>query len=124
MLSHYRNVLDPFEVAEIEVWPFWDFQETSTRDVKAKAFLNSAEYTVFQLALNRSSFRAVLNEKDIVPTAAIELPISYRARIVPDSLYSQRKHPDVRIARRATTIANLARVISERMFRKAFGAPL
>ena len=32
------NVLDPFEVAEIEVWPLWDFQETSTRDGKAKAF--------------------------------------------------------------------------------------
>ncbi|MFA7332800.1 MAG: hypothetical protein WC130_00725, partial [Kiritimatiellia bacterium] len=30
------------------------------------------------------------------------------------TIYRQRKHPDVRIARRATTIANLARVISER----------
>ena len=108
------NVLDPFEVAEIEVWPLWDFQETSTKDNQAKAFLNSAEYTVFQLALNNSFFRAVLNEKDMVPARAIELPISYRARIVPDPLYTQRKHPDVRIARRATTIANLARVISER----------
>ena len=108
------NVLDPFEVAEIEVWPLWDFQGTSTNDNKAKLFLNSAEYTVFQLALNKSSLRAVLNEKGIAPAAAIELPTSYRARIVPDPLYSQRKHPDIRIVRRAATIANLARVISER----------
>jgi hypothetical protein len=34
--------------------------------------------------------------------------------IIPDTLYEERKHPDVRIARRATTIAALARVISER----------
>ena len=34
--------------------------------------------------------------------------------IIPEELYEQRKHPDVRIARRATTIAALARVISER----------
>ncbi len=108
------NVLDPFEVSELEVWPLWELQKTSTKDDNAKAFLNSAEYTVFQLVLNKSSFRAVLNEKDIAPATAIDLPTAYRARIVPDPLYSRRKHPDVRIARRATTIANLARVISER----------
>ena len=37
-----------------------------------------------------------------------------RGCIIPEELYEQRKHPDVRIARRATTIAALARVISER----------
>jgi hypothetical protein len=44
----------------------------------------------------------------------VVLPQSYRGRIIPDDLYVARKHPDVRIARRAATIANLARVISER----------
>jgi hypothetical protein len=33
-------------------------------------------------------------------------------------LYEHRKYPDVRIARRATTIAALARVISERELKK------
>ena len=42
------------------------------------------------------------------------MPRSYRGRIVPEDLYELRKHPDTRIARRASTIANLARVISER----------
>jgi hypothetical protein len=108
------NVLDPFEVAEIEVWPFWELQDSSGKDAEAKAILNSAEYTVFQLVLSQSSFDAVLNEGDIAASNTIQLPPSVRARIIPDALYELRKHPDVRIARRATTIAALARVISER----------
>jgi len=108
------NVLDPFEVAEIEVWPFWELQSSKCKDREAKAVLNAAEYTVFQNVIRKSSFGAVLNEKDIVPTDEGELPASVRNRIIPDDLYEERKHPDVRIARRATTIAALARVISER----------
>jgi hypothetical protein len=108
------NVLDPFEVAEIEVWPLWQFQSVNTNNTEAKTFLNSAEYTVFQLVLKKSSFKAVLNEKDVAPATRIKLPKSYRAKIVPDDLYFERKHPDIRIARRSTTIASLARVISER----------
>jgi hypothetical protein len=108
------NVLDPFEVAEIEVWPFWDLQSKNSKDAEAKIRLNSAEYTVFDRVLNESSFHAVLNEGDIPFASPIELPLSFRGRIIPDRLYSQRRHPDVRIARRATTIAALARVISER----------
>jgi hypothetical protein len=44
----------------------------------------------------------------------MQLPPSFQGRIIPDDLYKIRKHPDIRIARRATTIASLARVISER----------
>lgn len=110
------NVLDPFEVAEIEVWPFWELQDKKDRE--AKRILNAAEYTVFQRVLSQSSFGAVLNEGDIAPTDQIELPPSTRSGIIPDDLYEQRKHPDVRIARRATTIAALARVISERKVSK------
>lgn len=50
----------------------------------------------------------------MVPQSEIKLPQSFKKRIIPDTIYTQRKHPDVRIARRATTIASLARVISER----------
>jgi hypothetical protein len=112
------NVLDPFEVAEIEVWPLWELEGRDKKDREAKKVLNSAEYTVFQRVLGESSFGAVLNEGDIAPTDLIDLPPSVRARIIPDGLYEQRKHPDVRIARRATTIAALARVISERKVSK------
>lgn len=106
------NVLDPFEVAEIEMWPFWELDGSATADVRA--VLSKAEFTVYQRALSESEFSAMLNEKDVPVAEAIELPLSYRVRIIPDDLYPQRKHPDVRIARRANTIANLARVISER----------
>lgn len=109
------NVLDPFEVAYIEVWPLDSQVHGMSKDDK-RLFLDQAEYTVFQKVLRESALGAVLNEKQVVPKkkSAVVLPASYKHRIIPDSIYRQRKHPDTRIARRATTIANLARVISER----------
>jgi len=50
----------------------------------------------------------------MAPRSEIKLPASHKQRIIPDTIYRQRRHPDIRIARRAITIANLARVISER----------
>lgn len=106
------NVLDPFEVAEIEMWPFWELEGAT--NAEAKSVLTKAEYTVYQRALEGSVFGAILNEKEVRPSEMVELPTSYRVRIIPDDMFPLRKHPDVRIARRAATIANLARVISER----------
>ncbi len=108
------NVLDPFEVLDVEMWPFWELSDRRFNKDEKKEQLNKAEYTVFQHVLAQSSLKAMLNEKDILPTATIALPPSYRFRIVPPEIYAFRKHPDIRIARRAGTIANLARVISER----------
>ena len=113
------NVLDPFEVAEIEAFPFHDLEKharESNEDWKRriKEPLSRAEYTVFQNVLRASAFKAVLNEKEIRRQKRINLPPSSRNRIIPDDLFVLRKHPDVRIARRASTIASLARVISER----------
>jgi len=108
------NVLDPFEVCDIEMWPFFDLEH----DVKARAAikqtLDAAEYTVFQLLLGRSQFGAVLNEGTIPVHEIAPLPESFRGRIIPPNIYALRVHPDVRLARRASTIANLSRVISER----------
>jgi hypothetical protein len=117
------NVLDPFEVAEIEVFPFYDLEmrpdeekEKEKKKWKARVSpaLAAAEFTVFTKVLAESGFHAVLNEKDIPQTAVCDLPQSFRAKIIPTELWEGRKHPDTRIARRAGTIANLARVISER----------
>jgi hypothetical protein len=107
------NVLDPFEVAQIEVWPLDDLVRGLGKKEK-KALLDRAEYTVFQKVLRESALGAVLNEKEMAPRSVIKLPTSHKHGIIPNTIYRQRKHPDVRIARRATTIANLARVISER----------
>ncbi len=109
------SVLDPFEVAEIEMWPFWDLESGSTAEVKTT--LDRAEYTVYLKALRESLFGVVLNEKEIKPADEIVLPKSMRVSLLPAELRKQREHPDVRLARRARTIANLARVISERSVR-------
>ena len=105
------NVLDPFEVAEICVWPL-DLEGRSKHEVMAA--LDSAEFTVFQKVLGESKLGAVLNEKVPHSKDVFPLPRFWRGRIIPEAIFPHRKHPDVRIARRARTIAELARVISER----------
>jgi len=105
------NVLDPFEVAEIEIWPVYPGR-LSKKEISI--LLSATEYSVFQKALTESQLRTVLNEKDIRKAPPVKLPTSFRGRIIPNSIYEHRKHPDVRIARRASTIAALAKVISER----------
>ena len=110
-----KFVLDPFEVLEIEVWPLFEYQDASKQDRKGAA--DRLEYAVYQKCLAESRFGAVLNEAAIAPAESMELPRSYRGRIIPDDLYEMRKHQDIRIARRAETIANLAGLISEREIR-------
>lgn len=112
------HVLDPFEVAEVEMWPFWSLEGRSARERPVKDMLNSAEYTVFQKLLGESIFQAVLNEVPIAPASTIPLPPSLRASVVPEPVYTRRLHPDVRIARRANTIAKLAEVISQRAVKR------
>ena len=109
------NVLDPFEVAEIRVWPL-DLKHLNADE--QKEHLDRAEFTVFQKLIAESKLGAILNEKPPRPTALVQLPKHYGQRIIPDSIYPHRKHPDTRIARRASTIASLARVISERKVSK------
>jgi len=115
------NVLDPFEVAEICVWPLG---LSHLSKIEKKTELDRAEYTLYLKVIEESSFKAVLNEKKPKVTAIIQLPQSFRGRIIPDEIFPQRQHPDVRIARRANTIAALARVISERKVTKALRTTL
>ncbi len=103
------RVLDPFEVAEIERWPFWSLTKEDAADT-----LNQAEFTVYCQALERSEFNAILNEGDIGETDKIVLPPSVRAPPLTGERRAEREHPDIRLARRARTIADLARIISER----------
>lgn len=103
------SVLDPFEVAEVEMWPFWEEPDDEV--------LDRAEYTVYCQALEQSKFGTVLNE--VVPheTEKICLPDSMRLRILAHEPQDEREHPDIRLARRAQAMANLARVIGERKVR-------
>ena len=109
------HVLDPFEVAEIEMWPFWELSGPTTGITTAsQELLARAEFTVYQLALERSMFGATLNEVGIPSMDVIELPPSIRQFILEPALRKIRMHPDLRIARPAQTFAELARVVSER----------
>lgn len=113
------NVLDPFEVHSIQVWPLPHFECTSGKDINAIDHLNALEFFVFQALLDRSKFQAVLNEKDPpAPKVQVPIPEFYVANIVSDAVSKLRDHPDLRIARRALTLAKLAQVISERKVQK------
>ena len=107
-----KNVLDPFEVAEVEVWPLRQFQ--GRRGPHARTALNALEGAVFRAALKRSKFHAVLNEDTPRHQRRSKLPKSFRGPIVSPEVRQLRGHPDVRIARRASTLARLAQVVSER----------
>jgi hypothetical protein len=75
-----------------------------------------------QQAVAASTFSAILNEKDPdPPKVRISPPKPLRGRIVSDEVLTLRSHLDVRIARRAQTVAKLAQVISERDIQKDGG---
>ena len=102
------SVLDPLEVAEIEMWPFWGLRD------EVKETLNRAEFTVYTKALRESAFNVILNKNDIPTTELVPLPPLVSEPILQGDSRRHREHPDIRLVRRARTIANLARVISER----------
>ena len=64
------NVLDPFEVAEIRVWPL-DLKPLN--DDEQKELLDRAEFTVFQKLIAESKLGAILNEKPPRPTSLVQL---------------------------------------------------
>lgn len=115
------NVLDPFEVAEIRVWPL---DVSKIPEDQRRDFLDRAEFTVFQKVIAESKLGAILNEKPPRQTQVIELPKSYSRVIIPADIFPHRKHPDIRIARRAATIASLARRISERSIKRGLRTTL
>ncbi|MBX3132324.1 MAG: GIY-YIG nuclease family protein [Gemmatimonadaceae bacterium] len=108
------SVLDPFEVYEVELYPLPDLEGKKTNDPAVKELLDRLEATVYIKVLENSEFSAVLNEKVPAAQKKAKLPASFRGRIVSDSVIALRSHPDVRIARRAATLARLAQIISER----------
>jgi hypothetical protein len=109
------SVLDPFEVCEVEVWPLPELEPLTKKDPKIREALDAVEAAVYLQALEGSQFKAVLNEK--IPKNSgtlMALPKSLKGRIVSNDLMTARSHPDLRLARRAATLARLAQVISER----------
>ena len=115
------NVLDPFEVCEIRVWPL---NVSAIPEEERRDYLDRAEFTVFQKVIAESKIGAILNEKPPRQTQVIELPKSYGRRIIPADIFPERQHPDIRLARRAATIASLDRRISERSVKRGLRTTL
>lgn len=125
----YR-ILDPFEVAEVRLWPiegirrqFDDLKAHIPSDDKKalkelaeskRKALDAIEYSVYLEAIEKSKYHAILNEKIPPVSPRVELPASYQFSLVPEDMRQDREHPDVRIARRAETLARVAAVAHER----------
>jgi hypothetical protein len=111
-----NRVLDPMEVAFIEVYPLWDLEEMDKRAVRPH--IDAAELALHAKVVAESPIGAVLNEKDPRPLAPgiapFELPAPHRVRVVSEGSWERLAHRDERIARRAAQLAALSNVIRER----------
>lgn len=116
------NVLDPFEVYKIVVYPLPQLEgiKAKTPEFKdAQKILDALEHKIYSQAIEKSVFGAILNEKEPpTPQVEIEIPSSFEGVIVSEEVKRIREHPDVRIARRSQTISRLAQTISERKVTK------
>ncbi len=108
------NVLDPFEVHSIAVWPCTVFEAGKTSAKEIRSYMDALEATIFKQLIKESRFNAVLNEKIPSSNRKIKVPKPIKGSIVTDAVKDLRGHPDTRLARRAATIARLAQVINER----------
>lgn len=108
------RILDVFEVADAEMWPLWDMEGVSAKNAEAKKKLDAYEYTAYIEAIQESRFKAILNEKIPPVSDMVQMPPSLKWSLIDDEVREERKHPDVRIARRAETISRLAAVARER----------
>lgn len=111
------SVLDPFEVCGVRVWPLPEYQNIKSGSEAARRaadHLNALERTVFLKLIDESAFGRILNEKDPPDVEPVILPPSVDGVIVREDVRRLRQHPDLRIARRAQTIARLAQIIAGR----------
>ncbi len=79
-----------------------------------RALVDAIEYSAYVRAIQKSKYKAILNEKIPPVSAIVALPAAYRFDLIPENMREDREHPDVRIARRAETLARVAAVAHER----------
>ena len=119
------NVLDPFEVYKIIVYPLPQLENRTASDSEAKRILDALEHKIFCQSIDNSKFKAILNEKEPpIPQVEVEIPSYFEGVIVSEDVKRIREHPDIRMARRTQTISRLAQVISERKVKKGLRSVL
>ncbi|WP_308936820.1 GIY-YIG nuclease family protein [Dietzia massiliensis] len=107
----YR-ILDPFEVAEMRLWPLESARGLPKSERNKR--VDELEYSVYCDSIANSRYNAILNEKIPPVSEIVTLPKSYSFDLIPETMRAEREHPDVRIARRAETLARVAAVAHER----------
>lgn len=97
------RVLDVFEVAELAIYPLWQYQQTDKSDKDARRHLDALEYSAYLDATDKSRYMAILNE--LIPPVSdpIPLPDGLRRPLISAKTWALRGHPDTRIAWRAET---------------------
>ena len=111
------RILDPMEVAEVELWPLWDLvNRGGKKDPEGQDLMDAYEYSIYEAAIRGSKFQAILNEKipPHHPELSVDLPESYRGTLYTDEELEERRNLDVRIARRAESVSRVADVARER----------
>lgn len=70
------NVLDPFEVYKIVVYPLPQLEDRAASDCEAKKILDALEHKIYSQAIYDSEFNAILNEKaPPTPQVKVDIPI-------------------------------------------------
>lgn len=108
------RVLDPIEVASVQVWPLWHLQDTSAGNKEASRYLDACEFTAYVQAIAASKFKAILNEKIPKAHPSVDLPASVKQKLTTEIHEIEHGHPDIRIGRRAETLSRLTAVARER----------
>ena len=84
------NVLDPFEVYKIVVYPLPQLEgiKAKTPEFKdAQKILDALEHKIYSQAIEKSVFNAILNEKEPpTPQVEIEVPVSFEGTIVSEEV--------------------------------------
>lgn len=107
----YR-ILDPFEVANMVLYPAENLRDLPRRD--RQRAIDAIEYSAYLKAIEDSQYKAILNEKIPPVSPLVDLPPGYSFDLIPADMREDQEHPDVRIARRAETLARVAAVAHER----------
>jgi hypothetical protein len=111
------RMLDVREVAEMELWPLWEYESIRGRSDGMRAaqqHLDSVEYTVYARSLAQNRLGALLNEKIPPVRKIVELPPSRRFALLDHETREEWGAPAVRIARRAATLERLTDVMLNR----------
>ncbi|MEV1069772.1 hypothetical protein [Streptomyces sp. NPDC050263] len=104
------GLLDVSDIAEIEVWPLWQYQ--LDRHGSAAHHLSRLESTLYTKLTAETRFHALLSE-NVAQTEPVSLPESHRGAIVDHGTRPRWAGSEARVARLAHVVSRLAERLDE-----------